>query len=565
MIESPFCSENPLFALSVLLGLGFLLGHLVEKLKLPNLIGQILAGILVGPFGLDLFSPETFHNFGQITDFILCIFGFTMGTHLVLRQLHNASQRIFNIVICQIVLIPLLIFVVLLYGLAMPLPQCLLLAAIGLSTSPSSIIHLVVHRRSRGVFTKTLVTSVALISIASLVLFSIVFEVAQSIVDQQESLHIATLFLAPARDILGAILVGLGIALSLLWLTRKSKSLTYHFSVLIIALLLLAGTCRALGLPDFLSSMVLGFIVSNYSKKKHILLKSFDNIEPGIFVLFFVLAGTHIDFSLVKTAGIAGAAFVLARAAGKFIAPTLGAYLSNSPQSVKRWIGIALFPQANIAVGLVLLVENQAQFAPFSDSITTIVLGAVLVCETIGSILTDLAIRQSGEVNKNRVRLLEFLQEEYILVGLQQTDKWKALAELATFMHRVHGIREISRTGLVKSVIEREEKMSTGMGEGLAVPHAMIEGGPKIRGVIGVSHKGIDYEAIDGKPAYLIVLIATPEAHYDQHLQVLAGIAKIFGQDPEIMNDILRAKAAADVHEILQRGHADAVNVYLSE
>jgi fructose PTS system EIIBC or EIIC component len=563
MIDKAFTDGNPLFALSVLLVLGFVLGHVAERLKLPSLVGQILAGILAGPYGLDLFTHETFHSFGPITEFALCIFGLTMGTHLILRRLHNAGKRMVYILVCQILLIPPLVFLVLYYGLGMPLPQCLLLSAIAVATSPSSIIHLVVHRRARGVFTKTLVTSVALISIASLVLFSIAFQITQSILDQPESLTIVQSLLAPTVDILKALLIGLGMALALLWVTRSNTSLTYHFSCLIITLLLIAGTCNALQLPGFLSSMVLGFIVSNYSSKKHILLKSFDNIEPGIFVLFFVLAGTHIDFGMLRTAGIAGGAFVLARAAGKFLAPTLGAYLSGASQSVKRWIGIALFPQAGIAIGLVLIVENEPLFTPFSDYITAIVLGAVVVSEMIGPILTDLAIRKSGEVNKSRARLLDFLHEEYILVGLQENDKWKALAELAGFMHRVHAIREISQADLVNSIVEREKKMSTGIGEGLAVPHGMIEGGPKIRGAIGISHKGIDYDAIDGKPVHLIILIATPEAHYDQHLQVLAGIAKIFGQDPEIMHHIYRAKTAADVHEILQQGHADAVNVYI--
>ena len=89
------------------------------------------------------------------------------------------------------------------------------------------------HRRSRGVLTKTLVTSVALISIASLVLFSIAFEVTLSTISQHESLPIMKLLLALARDILGAILIGLGMALALLWFTRRNTSLTYHFSSLI--------------------------------------------------------------------------------------------------------------------------------------------------------------------------------------------------------------------------------------------------------------------------------------------------------------------------------------------
>ena len=86
-----------------------------------------------------------------------------------------------------------------------------------------------------------------------------------------------------------------------------------------------------------------------------------------------------------------------------------------------------------------------------------------------------------------------------------------------------------------------------------------------IRGVIGVSHRGIDFKAIDGKPVQLIVLIATPEGHYDQHLHALAAIAKIFGHDPEIKNSILKARTPAQVHEILQTDRADAVNVYRQE
>lgn len=565
MIQSLFGDGNPLFALSVLLVFGFALGHLASKLKLPGLVGQILAGIIVGPYGLCLFTPEMFHSLGPMTDFALCIFGLTMGTHLILRQLHNAGKRILLILLCQIVLVPAIIFAALYCILAMPLPQCLLLSAIGLATSPGSVIHLVVRRRSKGVFTKTLITSVALVSVASLILFSIAMEVARSVVGQQESLQPMQLMAAPARDLLAALLIGGGTAAALLYFTRKNTSLTYHFSFLIIALLLIAGVSRSLGLPGFLSSMVLGFVVSNYSSKKHIILKSFANIEPGVYALFFVLAGSHLDFSMMKTAGLAGAVFVLARSAGKFLAPTLGAWLSNSSQSIKRWIGISLFPQAGIAVGLVLMVENQPEFAFFSDYLTAIVLGAVVTFEIIGPIFTDLAIKRSGETNKSQARLLDFLHEEYILVGLRESDKWKVLEELALFMHKVHRIREISPEELVKSVIEREKVMSTGIGEGLAVPHAIIEGGPMIRGVIGVSHRGIDFNAIDGKPVHLVVLIATPEGHYDQHLHALAAIAKIFGHDPEIKNLILKAKTAAEVHEILQTDRADAVNVYLQE
>ncbi len=159
-LETLLKEGNPLFVLGVLLVSGFALGALAQKLKLPGMVGNIAAGILVGPHGLGLFSGERIHDFDAVTDFALCIFGFTMGTHLVLRQLHNAGHRIVSILLYETILVPTLIFTALYYGVGLDLPQSLLLAAIGLTTSPSTIIHIILHRRSKGIFTKTLITAV---------------------------------------------------------------------------------------------------------------------------------------------------------------------------------------------------------------------------------------------------------------------------------------------------------------------------------------------------------------------------------------------------------------------
>ena len=478
MPDTLLSDENPLFALSVLMVAGFTLGAVARKFRLPSLVGNIAGGILVGPHVLALFTPEMIHGFGSVTDFALCIFGFTMGTHLVLRQLHNAGHRIISILLYETILVPALIFMTLHFVAKRPLAECLLLAAIELTTSPSTIIHIILHRRSKGIFTKTLVTAVALNSIASLILFSIAFKMALSMVTAQGTPSVVELILAPARELSAAMFLGACIALVFLLLSRGQSSLTYHFSFLLIMLMLMliAGISRSFQLPGFIASMVLGFVVANCSSKKEVLLKSFVNIEPGIYCLFFVLAGTHIDFTMMGAAGTAGIAFVLSRSAAKYIAPTIGAYLSHASRSIKQWLGLALFPQAGVAIGLVMIIEGQPEFSEFSGYITTVVLGSVVVYELIGPILTDLAVRKSGEVNKNQPRLLEFLQEEYVLVGLQETDKWKVLEELAAFMYKVHGVRDIRLDELVQSIVEREKQMSTGIGDGVAVPTVASRG-----------------------------------------------------------------------------------------
>ncbi len=559
------CYNNPLLALSLLLITGFILGALAQKIKLPSLIGYIAAGILIGPFCCNLIDAKMSHDFSPITEFALSLFGFTLGTHLIMRKLHNAGKRISYILLCEILLVPLIIFLALLLFTDTPLPMTLLLSAIGLTTSPSSIIHIITQKRAKGVFTKTLVSAVALNNIAAVILFSLVLNIAAALMKQNSSLTVTELIAAPAIQILGSIALGTGVALILLLFTRKSSSLTFHFSILIVAILFLTGIASTLQMPGFLSCMVLGFVVSNYSTRKHLLLKSFNNIEPGIYVLFFVLAGAHMDFSMAHKAGIAGIVFILARGLGKFLAPTLGAKLSHSSKNIQRWIGFALMPQAGVSIGFVMIVGNNPLFAEFANELTTIVLGAVVLYEILGPILADTALKKSGEENKDRARLLDFLHEEYILVGLNSADKWKALEELARFMHRVHGIREVTVSELIESVTAREKQMSTALGEGVAVPHAIIEGGPKIRGVIGISQQGIDFHALDEKPINLIVLIATPQAHYDQHIQVLASIAKIFGKDPELREQMNKASSPAEAHDLLQTGSADLHNVYLDD
>jgi hypothetical protein len=240
--------------------------------------------------------------------------------------------------------------------------------------------------------------------------------------------------------------------------------------------------------------LILGIVITNYSKYKATLFGAFKDIEIEVFTLFFVLAGTHLDLKAVQMAGIAGIALIISRLIGKTFAPTLGAYLAGSTQTIKKWIGISLYPIAGVAIGLVLLIENNAFLSKYSTEVTAIILTAVVVNELLGPIFTGLAIKKSGEEHKNRIRLMDFLQEEYIKINLDARDKWDALDQMAQFLFKTHKIIELTLPELKESIYNREKEISTGIGYNLAIPHAIVEGGPKIRGVIGISKTGIPFE-----------------------------------------------------------------------
>lgn len=225
-----------------------------------------------------------------------------------------------------------------------------------------------------------------------------------------------------------------------------------------------------------------------------------------------------------------------------------------------------MFPIAGLAIGLVMLCANSTFLDAYSSQITAIVLTAVVVYELIGPIFTGQALKRSGETDKDRIRLLEFLQEEYILINMRSTDKWAAVDRLTEFLHRTHKCKEyISLEDFKESVHQREKEVTTGIGNNIAIPHAIIQGGPRIMGVIGIAPGGIDFDSIDGKPVNIIIMIATPQESYDLHLNVLAHVARIFGHHKLIKERLLEARSPAEVFEILQSEEVERLNPFFEE
>ncbi|MDP8231882.1 MAG: PTS sugar transporter subunit IIA, partial [Candidatus Zophobacter franzmannii] len=249
----------------------------------------------------------------------------------------------------------------------------------------------------------------------------------------------------------------------------------------------------------------------------------------------------------------------------KYVGARLGAQLAGAPQTVKKHIGFALYPMAALSLGLVTLTKNDSSFSQYASLINSIILTAIIFFDFLGPICTTWVLKKAGEINKDRLRLLDFLQEEFIIVNMKSKDKWESLDELTEFLYKTHRCRSISLKKLKEVVRAREKDMSTGIGNNIAIPHAIIEGGPRIQGVIGVSKEGIEFESLDGKPVNIIILIATPKEHYKYHLKALATISRIFGHNQQIKNQIIEANSAEEIFEIFQKEEVDQMNPFFEE
>jgi len=149
------------------------------------------------------------------------------------------------------------------------------------------------------------------------------------------------------------------------------------------------------------------------------------------------------------------------------------------------------------------------------------------------------------------VLLSELIQEDLILTGMEAADKWEAIEVLTDLLVASHEIRLIDRGEVLAAVNARERSLSTGLGQGLAVPHGSVECVSDIIACLGVSRDGIPFESLDGQPANLVVLLVIPKGTFQRHVRTLAAVARL-ASNLELRRRIIEARSPREVMEAIQ-------------
>jgi mannitol/fructose-specific phosphotransferase system IIA component (Ntr-type) len=310
-----------------------------------------------------------------------------------------------------------------------------------------------------------------------------------------------------------------------------------------------------------LANMMLGLTLANTSSFKEELLRLFRTLETGIFTCFFVLAGAHLNVVDLRLAWPAATLFLLIRGVGMIGGGYIGSRLSNSTKKNAVHIGRMLMSQGAIAITLVILLKANPLFSDTAGLMVATVVAACIASEIIGPVLMGRSLKQTGEAHQDRARLIEFLQEEYIDPNVHADNKWDAIESLCYFMCRVHNIKEHPRQVLT-AIREREESMPTGIGMGVAVPHAKINVGKDILGVLGRLDPPVDFGAEDGEAARIVVMIVTPEDQAQKHIQVIAAVSKMMSNET-VRRAVFAADTAEKIHDIIDSEEVSTFNYFL--
>lgn len=548
---------SALLVLAIVVLVGVTFGSATRRLGLPGITGQILGGVLIGRSGLDLFGDVALHSLQPLTHLALGLIAITVGAHLNIRTLRNAGRRLGFLMLTEATITPLVVYVTLRYVAGATPALALLFATISIATAPATIVALVRETRSKGVFVKTLLAAVALNNVACIVLF----EIARTFAAEEVALAGLQ---APLTQIGLATVIGAGIAVGMDLVARVTSAPERRATAAMTALLLSCGLSMQLGVSPLLTCLVFGFVQTNIARERsHLADSVFANFEPAILAIFFTLAGMNLEVEHLAVAGVTAGLLFGSRILGKLASANLAMRLAGATDRVRNNLGLALTPQAGVAVGLVILIQEDARFGDIAGLFATVVLTVVTVNEIVGPLLTRLALRRAGEIGKDRLRLIDFLQEEHIATNFKAETKDEAIEKLVDLMMRTHPLGDMTRDQLLASVVEREQQATTCLGGGLSVPHGILHDGMPMSGVMALSREGLDLPTPDGRPVHCMVLLGTSSEERDRHLLVLASLARTIGSDLAFQDLLFNATSPAHAYELLHGEESEGFNYFL--
>jgi Kef-type K+ transport system membrane component KefB len=355
---------------------------------LPRVTLLLISGAVAGPAGLALLSQGYVDEwFPTLTGIALALIGFLLGNQLSAAALRQRGKRIVTITLCKVVGAWLVVAVCLLLAGIDPV-VALLLAGIAPATAPAATYDLVHESGAQGEFVDTLLAVVALDDVVGLMVFVLMMAVAGILAGTVDA---GSSIAAGGIEIGGSIALGLGLGVPMAYLTGRIRRGEPMLAEALGFILLGAGIAEQLGMLPILSAMVMGMTVASLARHHDRPFHAVEGIEWPFMILFFVLAGASFDVDALLIAGVPMFVYIVARFLGIYAGIRLASGIIHPPAAIRNWLGIALLPQAGVAIGMALLAAQR--FPETANIILTVVVAATVMLETLGPLLTRMAIR----------------------------------------------------------------------------------------------------------------------------------------------------------------------------
>lgn len=424
-----------LLSVSIAVLAGLLMTRAFKPFKLPSVTAYLIAGVLIGPYflgslhinGVGFISEEAVSRLSLISEVSLAFIAFSIGNEFRLEELKKTGRQALVIGVFQALSATLLVDLAL-YGVHLMMPdklsvaQLLTLGAIATATAPAATLMVVRQYKANGPLTKLLLPIVALDDAVGLIVFAVSFGIAKSLVSG--SVDMISIIVNPLLEIVASLLLGAIMGWALTQLERMFNSNTNRLNMT-IALVFLAASISMIdfhvgpfhiSFSSLLVCMMLGTVFCNTCPLSQDVMTASDKWTSPLFALFFVVSGAELQLSVFKDSAIImiGIVYIVFRCLGKYYGAHFSAKATHCSPEICKYLGITLFPQAGVALGM---CATAMQLGEQGSLIRNITLFAVLIYELVGPLMTKDALMKAGEIKPMSEEVKNRRQNKLAAVG----------------------------------------------------------------------------------------------------------------------------------------------------
>jgi len=395
-----------LFFIGLVIFCGFIGGKISNRLKFPAVVGYLVAGLILGPSFLNIFSLERLDSMGVFNDLALAIIAFIIGSEMRMGVLRKMGKGIITIIFSESLGAFLLVFTGV-YLLTHKLYLALIFGAMAPASAPAGTVVVLQEYKAKGPLTNALYAVVGLDDGLAIMIYAFAAALAKvSITGSTESfLHIVK---SPVVEIMGAIVLGGLLGIGLGYFMRKIRTKKEILAISLAAVMVCAGLANYFHFSLILANLSMGMVFANlYLFANRRAVETVNFISLPIYMIFFVIAGAHLQISLLPAMGLLGLLYIVCRSFGLIGGAFFGATVSKSEPVIRKYLGFGILSQAGVAIGLAIMATRDFScLGQAGKDLGLLVINTIaattIIFEVIGPIATKFAIRRAGEIGKAR-------------------------------------------------------------------------------------------------------------------------------------------------------------------
>ena len=384
-------------SIALMMFLGFAMTRVTKKLKLPNVTAYIVTGILIGPYCLNLIPTAVIDGMSFLSDIALAFIAFSVGEFFKLSILKKNGMKVVIITVFEACMATVVVFFVTYFVLGVDLAFSIVLSALASATAPASTVMTIRQTKAHGDFVDTLLQVVALDDVVGLIEYSVAISLAVAFSTGSSSLGAASI-LKPIIMNFAVLFLG-GVFGVFMKLLMQKRSTDNRLIISISLIFAFCGICALLDISPLLGCMSMGTVYINVTDDEK-LFKQLNYFTPPILLLFFVRSGVSFQLdALVNTSAavgktpliVVGVVYFLVLIVGKYGGAFLGCLVTGKKKEVRNYLGLALIPQAGVAIGLAALGARTLG-GETGVALETVILASSVLYELIGPACAKLSL-----------------------------------------------------------------------------------------------------------------------------------------------------------------------------